>query len=298
VAKKSDKNLMTVGNLAVCFGPTLLRPEEETVASIIDIKFYNIVVELLIENCDRIIAGPPQDSLRATTAQSSTSQTTVTSSKSQCVKIEENPTSSGNGTAFLRYPPHTAVTTVVPTSSHAHVSLERLTLLYFWLFTLSIYTFIRIQLVTRAYYDGQPLSAINKLSIEERNNGDYEDLDNASHRIPSYLDGRGSGSRIKLTNANLMYHSAEKGLVIFIFHYFTASSQYLYIIFASWTRILLSLQFLVVAIRVVPANQSHQTLIRSRANYLWSRNAAPWCPCTMLQLIRNAATHRQYARKR
>ncbi|KAH0951860.1 hypothetical protein HN011_000859 [Eciton burchellii] len=187
VAKKSDKNLMTVGNLAVCFGPTLLRPEEETVASIIDIKFYNIVVELLIENCDRIIAGPPQDSLRATTAQSSTSQTTVTSSKSQCVKIEENPTSSGNGTAFLRYPPHTAVTTVVPTSSHAH-------------------------LVTRAYYDGQPLSAINKLSIEERNNGDYEDLDNASHRIPSYLDGRGSGSRIKLTNANLMYHSAEKVL--------------------------------------------------------------------------------------
>jgi len=57
--------------------------------------------------------------------------------------------------------------------------------------------------------------------MDERNNGDYEDLDNASHRIPSYLDGRGSGSRIKLTNANLMYHSAEKGLVMFIFHYFT-----------------------------------------------------------------------------
>lgn len=53
---------MTVGNLAVCFGPTLLRPEEETVASIMDIKFYNIVVEILIENCEKITAGPPQDS--------------------------------------------------------------------------------------------------------------------------------------------------------------------------------------------------------------------------------------------
>lgn len=62
VAKKCDKNLMTVGNLAVCFGPTLLRPEEETVASIMDIKFYNIVVEILIENCENIVAGPPQDS--------------------------------------------------------------------------------------------------------------------------------------------------------------------------------------------------------------------------------------------
>lgn len=50
---------MTVGNLAVCFGPTLLRPEEETVASIMDIKFYNIVVEILIENCERITKGPP-----------------------------------------------------------------------------------------------------------------------------------------------------------------------------------------------------------------------------------------------
>lgn len=120
MAKKNDKNLMTVGNLAVCFGPTLLRPEEETVASIMDIKFYNIVVEILIENCERIVAGPPQESLRAVAAQS-TLQATVIPSKAQCVKIEEGPTSSGNGTAFLRYPLHTAVT-VTPPSSHAHVS--------------------------------------------------------------------------------------------------------------------------------------------------------------------------------
>ena len=45
---------MTVSNLGVCFGPTLLRPEEETVAAIMDIKFGNVVIELLIENCDKV----------------------------------------------------------------------------------------------------------------------------------------------------------------------------------------------------------------------------------------------------
>lgn len=54
VAKKSDKNLMTVSNLGVCFGPTLLRPEEESVAAIMDIKFCNIVVEILIEHFDKV----------------------------------------------------------------------------------------------------------------------------------------------------------------------------------------------------------------------------------------------------
>lgn len=42
--------MMTVSNLGVCFGPTLLRSEEETVAAIMDIKFANVVVEILIEN--------------------------------------------------------------------------------------------------------------------------------------------------------------------------------------------------------------------------------------------------------
>lgn len=54
---------MPVSNLAVCFGPTLLRPEEETVASIMDLKFYNVVVEILIENYEKIfksVPDPPQ----------------------------------------------------------------------------------------------------------------------------------------------------------------------------------------------------------------------------------------------
>jgi len=45
---------MTVSNLGVCFGPTLLRPEEETVAAIMDIKFCNVVVEILIDNYEKV----------------------------------------------------------------------------------------------------------------------------------------------------------------------------------------------------------------------------------------------------
>ena len=50
VAANCKRNMMTVSNLGVCFGPTLLRAEEETVAAIMDIKFANVVVEILIEN--------------------------------------------------------------------------------------------------------------------------------------------------------------------------------------------------------------------------------------------------------
>lgn len=51
---------MTVSNLGVCFGPTLLRPEEETVASIMDLKFYNVVVEILITHYDKIFNSEPE----------------------------------------------------------------------------------------------------------------------------------------------------------------------------------------------------------------------------------------------
>ena len=59
VALKSKKNMMTPANLGVCFGPTLLRNEEETVAAIMDIKFGNVVVEILIENWRQILRGEP-----------------------------------------------------------------------------------------------------------------------------------------------------------------------------------------------------------------------------------------------
>lgn len=54
VADLSNENRMTVGNLGVCFGPTLLRPKEETMAAIMDIKFCNVVVEVLITNCVQV----------------------------------------------------------------------------------------------------------------------------------------------------------------------------------------------------------------------------------------------------
>ncbi|XP_050434753.1 rho GTPase-activating protein 26 [Adelges cooleyi] len=59
VVTHSDQNLMTVSNIAVCFGPTLMRPERETVAAIMDIKFCNVVVEILIENFTKIFKNEP-----------------------------------------------------------------------------------------------------------------------------------------------------------------------------------------------------------------------------------------------
>ncbi|XP_048836610.1 rho GTPase-activating protein 42-like isoform X2 [Brienomyrus brachyistius] len=54
VSAQSRVNLMTVPNLGVVFGPTLLRSHEETVAATMNIKFQNLVVEILIENYEKI----------------------------------------------------------------------------------------------------------------------------------------------------------------------------------------------------------------------------------------------------
>uniref|UniRef100_F6TVC2 Rho GTPase-activating protein 26 n=1 Tax=Monodelphis domestica TaxID=13616 RepID=F6TVC2_MONDO len=70
VANNHKQNLMTVANLGVVFGPTLLRPQEETVAAIMDIKFQNIVIEILIENHEKIFNTVP-DALLTNTQQGS-----------------------------------------------------------------------------------------------------------------------------------------------------------------------------------------------------------------------------------
>lgn len=59
VALKSGKNKMSVFNLGVVFGPTLLRSVEETLASILDIKFNNVVIEMLIENYEAVFKNSP-----------------------------------------------------------------------------------------------------------------------------------------------------------------------------------------------------------------------------------------------
>lgn len=56
---KSHRNKMSIFNLGVVFGPTLLRAVEETLAAILDIKFNNVVIEILIENFDLIFKNPP-----------------------------------------------------------------------------------------------------------------------------------------------------------------------------------------------------------------------------------------------
>lgn len=62
VAHHSDRNLMKASNLGVVFGPTLMRPERESVATIVNIKYQNIVVEEMIERKDMILAGLGRDS--------------------------------------------------------------------------------------------------------------------------------------------------------------------------------------------------------------------------------------------
>ncbi|XP_056621918.1 rho GTPase-activating protein 42 isoform X4 [Triplophysa dalaica] len=63
VSTHSDSNMMTVSNLGVIFGPTLMRSQEETVAAMMNIKFQNIVVEILIENFDKIFHQAPDQNI-------------------------------------------------------------------------------------------------------------------------------------------------------------------------------------------------------------------------------------------
>ncbi|KAK1175854.1 rho GTPase-activating protein 10-like [Acipenser oxyrinchus oxyrinchus] len=71
VSANCKQNLMTVANLGVVFGPTLMRPQEETVAAIMDLKFQNIVVEILIENHEKIFGSAPDGSVTTPVALSS-----------------------------------------------------------------------------------------------------------------------------------------------------------------------------------------------------------------------------------
>ncbi|XP_072302549.1 oligophrenin-1 [Eucyclogobius newberryi] len=61
VCGHSNDNRMIPSNMAVIFGPTLMRAQEETVAAMLDIKFQNIVVEILIEEHIRIFSSLPED---------------------------------------------------------------------------------------------------------------------------------------------------------------------------------------------------------------------------------------------
>uniref|UniRef100_A0A9L0JLF8 Rho-GAP domain-containing protein n=1 Tax=Equus asinus TaxID=9793 RepID=A0A9L0JLF8_EQUAS len=57
VCEYSKENLMTPSNMGVIFGPTLMRAQEDTVAAMMNIKFQNIVVEILIEHFVKRVYG-------------------------------------------------------------------------------------------------------------------------------------------------------------------------------------------------------------------------------------------------
>lgn len=99
VSTHSQKNLMTVSNLGVIFGPTLMRSQEETVAAMMNIKFQNIVVEILIENYDKIFHQAPDPNVPLPNPQShSQSRGGARRSKAICL-------SSGSRKSRGLYPP-------------------------------------------------------------------------------------------------------------------------------------------------------------------------------------------------
>ncbi|TNN68698.1 Rho GTPase-activating protein 42 [Liparis tanakae] len=71
VSTQSASNMMTVSNLGVIFGPTLMRSQEETVAAMMNIKFQNIVMEILIENFSKVFHQPPDPNVPLPQPQSS-----------------------------------------------------------------------------------------------------------------------------------------------------------------------------------------------------------------------------------
>nr|XP_055061084.1 rho GTPase-activating protein 10 isoform X2 [Misgurnus anguillicaudatus] len=89
VAENSKQNLMTVANLGVVFGPTLMRPQEDTVAAIMDLKFQNIVVEILIEQHEKIFGDAPSISpnLATTTLIAPTRQSKKVSRQSRPLAV-------------------------------------------------------------------------------------------------------------------------------------------------------------------------------------------------------------------
>ncbi|XP_067637566.1 rho GTPase-activating protein Graf isoform X2 [Eurosta solidaginis] len=93
VSRKFEKNKMSVFNLGVVFGPTLLRPQEETVAAILDIKFNNIVINILIENYDRIFKSDPSAPLLSVT----TNPTSPPTRMPRASQAGKSPSSAGSG---------------------------------------------------------------------------------------------------------------------------------------------------------------------------------------------------------
>ncbi|XP_030381531.1 rho GTPase-activating protein 26 isoform X2 [Scaptodrosophila lebanonensis] len=122
VSRKYEKNKMSVFNLGVVFGPTLLRPLEETVAAILDIKFNNIVINILIDNYERIFKNDPSHTGSAVAVasvhQGSCSPPTRMPRASQVAKAASTGGGGGGGGRTSMYSPQQKVYRVVTKSNY------------------------------------------------------------------------------------------------------------------------------------------------------------------------------------
>ncbi|KAL3309883.1 hypothetical protein Ciccas_011561 [Cichlidogyrus casuarinus] len=60
VQDRKQYNFMSSRNLATVFAPTILRPREETVATIMRTRLGLDAIDTLITNCDVIFPNPPE----------------------------------------------------------------------------------------------------------------------------------------------------------------------------------------------------------------------------------------------
>uniref|UniRef100_A0A671UTN0 Rho GTPase activating protein 10 n=1 Tax=Sparus aurata TaxID=8175 RepID=A0A671UTN0_SPAAU len=130
VAAHSKQNLMTVANLGVVFGPTLMRPQEETVAAIMDLKFQNIVVEILIEHHEKVTlktALETENSLKTgdssslTTDETSMGSNESVSSQSSSASASEMPTERSD---------HAPLSTSLSSGSNSNVTSRKAKAVY------------------------------------------------------------------------------------------------------------------------------------------------------------------------
>ncbi|KAH9492048.1 Rho GTPase-activating protein 26, partial [Bulinus truncatus] len=132
VSDQCEVNKMTVANLGVCFGPSLMRPEEESMAAIMDIKFCNIVVEILINNYEQIFKTPPDGTditeSRVPNVNQSAPKTPVSaSSNSGELLSKSTPSGAQNVNHSANQPPRLyANVAPAPPSSHAAATRVKL----------------------------------------------------------------------------------------------------------------------------------------------------------------------------
>ncbi|XP_047126257.1 rho GTPase-activating protein 26 isoform X2 [Hydra vulgaris] len=128
VADHANFNLMQASNLGVVLGPTLMRPKEETMAAIMNIKYQSVVVETMIKNYDKLYPNGPSFDVKVT---SSPSQVSVSSNITQNPVLGSEP-SEGSPSTKYRAPGPPSRPPIRPRNSKNSDQLQEATNTHFY----------------------------------------------------------------------------------------------------------------------------------------------------------------------